>query len=60
MEFMSIKRPDAYICIDCNHRFNDEDKIMEKVQIDGIFTLKVVCPKCHSPNIKTTISGKTE
>ncbi|MHA1116634.1 MAG: hypothetical protein K9W45_04975 [Candidatus Heimdallarchaeum aukensis] len=57
---MSIKRPDAYICVDCDHRFNDEDKIMEKVQIDGIFTLKVVCPKCHSPNIKTTISGKTE
>ncbi len=57
---MSVKRPDAYICNDCGYRFNNEEKKMEKVQVDGIYTLRVVCPKCGSMNIKTTISGKSE
>ncbi|MHA1303073.1 MAG: hypothetical protein ACTSPI_05155 [Candidatus Heimdallarchaeaceae archaeon] len=57
---MSIKRPDAYICNDCEHRFNNEEKKTERVLIDGIYTLTVVCPKCGSGNLRTTISGKAD
>ncbi|MHA1686837.1 MAG: hypothetical protein ACTSYD_10625 [Candidatus Heimdallarchaeaceae archaeon] len=55
---MSIQRPDAYICNACGHRFNDEEKEVMREQIDGIYTTKIVCPKCKSPDIRTTIIGK--
>jgi len=57
---VSVKRPDAYICNNCGHRFNDEEKEMMRELVDGIYVIKVVCPKCKSPDIRTTITGKTE
>lgn len=57
---MSIQRPDAYICNNCSHRFNNEEKKILKEEVDGIFMTKTVCPKCLSPDIRTTITGKRE
>lgn len=54
---MSIIRPDAYICNNCGNRFNSEEKKMLTEEVDGIFTTKTVCPKCLSPDIRTTITG---
>ena len=55
---MAVQRPDAYLCKQCGHRFNNEEKKTERVQINGIFTLRVVCPKCGSSDLRTTITGK--
>ena len=57
---MTLKRPDAFICNNCDHRFNNEEKKTLKEEIDGIFTTKTVCPKCLSANIRTTITGQRE
>jgi len=57
---MSVYRPDAFICNNCGHRFNNEEKKILKEQVDGIFTKKTVCPKCLSADIKTTITGQRD
>ncbi|MHA1398078.1 MAG: hypothetical protein ACTSSF_10310 [Candidatus Heimdallarchaeaceae archaeon] len=57
---MSVLRPDAFICNNCGHRFNNAEKKILKEEIDGIFITKTVCPKCLSADIRTTITGKRE
>ena len=57
---MSVHRPDAFICNNCDNRFNNDEKKTLKEQVDGIFTTKTVCPKCLSPDIRTTITGQRE
>ena len=57
---MSVQRPDAYICNNCNLRFNNEEKKVLKEEVDGIFITKTVCPSCLSPDIRTTITGQRE
>ena len=57
---MSVVRPDAFICNNCGHRFNNEQKKTLKEEVDGIFTTKTVCPDCLSPDIRTTITGQRE
>lgn len=57
---MSVERPDSYICNQCGLKFNDEDKKVLKEMVDGIFASKIVCPKCFSADIRTTIIGSSE
>ena len=49
-----VVRPDAFICLKCNNRFNNEHKKVTRIEKDGFFISKTSCPKCHSTRVRTT------
>jgi len=46
----TVWRPDAYICNDCQHRFEKAKYIT--ITEDDIVFQRAVCPKCDSENIR--------
>jgi hypothetical protein len=45
-----VHRPDAYICRDCDTRFNQAEFTTVEDE-DGLLRSVAVCPKCKSQNI---------